>query len=53
MSRIFLYWKCEHCGDEFKQYVSFGHPSEDFEFTWKCDKCGGINKLLVEAMPYF
>ena len=53
MSRIFTQWRCEHCGDEFQKYISFGHPSEDFEFKWKCGKCGGINVLLVEALPHF
>lgn len=53
MSRIFTEWKCDNCASEFHQYVSFGHPDEDFDYKWKCGKCGHINTLHVEAMPMF
>lgn len=53
MSRIFTFWKCEHCGEEFQKYISFGHPDKDFVFKWKCGKCEHVNELLVKAMPMF
>lgn len=50
MSQIFTHWKCEHCGNEFNQYVSFGHPDTCFDYEWQCEKCGKTNTLHVSAM---
>lgn len=49
MSLIIRKWTCEECGAEFDQYVSFGHPDEDFDYKWKCSKCGHINTYHVKA----
>lgn len=51
MSRIIPFWKCEKCNYEFYQYVSFGHPDEDFIFKWVCPECKSTNELKVEAFP--
>lgn len=51
MSRIFTEWKCDNCESEFHQYISFGHPDEDFDFEWQCDECGYVNVLHVKALP--
>jgi len=47
MSQIIEHWECNHCGHEFNQYVSFGHPEETFIYKWKCSECNGINELKV------
>ena len=51
MSRIFTHWKCDNCKAEFDNWVSFGHPDEDFDYKWKCPECNHTNVLHVEAWP--
>ena len=51
MTRILTFFKCDKCGEEYKNlYVSFGHPANDFKWKWKCDDCGYVNEILIEAM---
>jgi len=52
MSRIVTEFKCEHCKEIIKAYVSFGHPEKDFIYTWICGKCRGENKMKIKAMPH-
>jgi hypothetical protein len=55
---IYTQWICQNCKSEFRNYVSFGEPVEDFDYKWKCKKCGHVNTLHVKAFnslsePYF
>ena len=47
MSIIVRHWECYNCHSKFERYVSFGHPDEDFDFKWKCEKCGRVNVYHV------
>lgn len=49
MSMIVTQWICENCKSEFRKYVSFGEPKEDFDFKWECEKCGHINTHHVKG----
>jgi len=53
MSVIVTRWICENCKSEFRNYVSFGEPVEDFDFQWKCGECGHENIYHVSAFPWF
>lgn len=50
MSQIIRNEKCDKCGKEYKDiWISFGHLDEDFEWKWKCEKCGFENRRLIKA----
>lgn len=51
MSRIITYRKCEKCGKEYNNYISFGHPDEDFIWKWECVECNHVNEILIEKLP--
>ena len=51
MSRIVTFLKCDHCEKEYDTYISFGHPNEDFVWSWQCKECSGVNDYLVKALP--
>ena len=53
MSVIYTKWKCENCKSEFRNYVSFGEPVEEFDYKWKCRECGHVNTLHVPAFNLF
>lgn len=50
MSYIIHKLVCAHCGKVFdKLYMSFGHPSETFDWRWKCSECEGVNVRTIPA----
>ena len=53
MSVIVTRWVCENCKSEFRNYVSFGEPAEDFDYKWKCKKCDHVNVYHVSAFSLF
>ena len=53
MSIIVTQWVCENCKSEFRNYVSFGEPAEDFDYKWKCKKCNHVNTRHVQAFNLF
>ena len=55
MSYRVTYLKCAHCNEEYDNiYVSFGHPENDFDFVWDCEKCDTENTLSMkfQGMAY-
>lgn len=53
MSLIITKQACKHCNYEFEQYVSFGHPEEDFDFKWECPKCKKENIERLHSLYSF
>ena len=51
MSRIITKLTCKKCKVQLEGYITFGHPEEDFEWTWECLKCNAVNEEIIKAMP--
>ena len=51
MSRIVTHRKCDNCGYEYDGYWSYGHPSQDIHYDWKCERCGCVNHRVAKAWP--
>ena len=52
MSRIITQLSCKKCNAITNTYISFGHPKNDFDFKWVCEKCKAENIEKIEATPY-
>lgn len=48
--RVWIQWKCTHCGRSYKDDV-FGNlyaNNRRYTLSWKCAKCGKKNRIVID-----